>query len=361
MGSTGDPITVLPGRTTEVGKIMLEPLSSPWKIYTIGSSVEYGECDKGGENTSIAIGPEDQSVHISYYDYDNLSINYATNGSGDWDIVPLISYGYGYSSIAVDREGYAHVGYLNYPGLYYATNESGSWDISVADNGSNGSVVNSFTSTAVTSKGTPYIIYIVDYDRDTIEIFNDGGGFEGNYASIALDSSDFIHISYYDDEKRILGYASNSDNGTWFSRPADTANSVGEYTSIAVDQKDSSAHISYYDANIGDLKYATNANPADTASKWIVDRVDEVGGVGLYTSIALDASGIVHITYYDFENGNLKYAKGVLGCWVTDSMDTLGDVGLYTSVAIDSKDNLHISYYDLDNCALKYATKEILR
>ena len=75
----------------------------------------------------------------------------------------------------------------------------------------------------------------------------------------------------------------------------------------------------------------------------------------MYTSLATDASGKVHISYYDYDNSNLKYATNASGAWVTTTVDSDGVVGLYTSIAIDSGVKVHISYYDYDNYDLKYA------
>jgi hypothetical protein len=36
-----------------------------------------------------------------------------------------------------------------------------------------------------------------------------------------------------------------------------------------------------------------------------------------------------------------------------------GDTGRYTSIAVDDNFNVHISYYDVENGELKYATKAI--
>ncbi len=61
----------------------------------------------------------------------------------------------------------------------------------------------------------------------------------------------------------------------------------------------------------------------------------------------------------DATNYDLKYATNASGAWVTSTIDSAGDVG--TSIAIDSSNNVHISYYDYyddTNADLKYATNQ---
>jgi hypothetical protein len=97
----------------------------------------------------------------------------------------------------------------------------------------------------------------------------------------------------------------------WVAETVDSDGDVGSYTSIAMDSLDY-VHISYYDATNDDLKYATNAS-----GSWVTETVDSAEDVGRYTSIALDSSDNVHISYYDDTNGDLKYATNVTGSWMT--------------------------------------------
>jgi hypothetical protein len=130
---------------------------------------------------------------------------------------------------------------------------------------------------------------------------------------------------------------------------------VGQFSSIALDSSDN-PHISYYkriSSDQGDLKYATKAS-----GSWVTEWVDGLtteDKLGRYTSIALDSSGYAHISYYDATNGDLKYATNASGSWVTEPVDWGGDVGQHTSIALDSSGYAHISYWDVSNGDLKYA------
>ena len=81
---------------------------------------------------------------------------------------------------------------------------------------------------------------------------------------------------------------------------------MGYYTSIAIDSNDA-VHISYYDTTNVDLKYATCSSGCTSASNWDNVSVDTTGDVGRYSSIAIDSNDAVHISYYDATNDDLKY------------------------------------------------------
>jgi len=95
--------------------------------------------------------------------------------------------------------------------------------------------------------------------------------------------------------------------------------------------------------------------------------VDVLGtdDVGQDTSIAIESPSTVHISYYDYTNQELKYVtnKGVTpgagNCtdtnWDCALVDSTGDVGMYSSIAIDTTDTIHISYYDNSYFDLKHA------
>lgn len=227
--------------------------------------------------------------------------------------------------------------------------------------------------------------------------FVDSRGNIGLYTSIALDSNDYPHISYYDETDGDLRYVRWTGSG-WLISIVDRAGDVGLYTSIALDTGDY-PHISYYRKDSGDLKYAwfdgdqfqirTIDNAGDTGlytsialgsdntprisyykksrgalkfaelngTMWRTEVVDDSGDVGLYTSLALNSTGVPHITYYDKTNGDLKYILGNETGWnVSMVIDRKGDVGLYSSLALSFDDVPYVSYYDKTHGDLKYAT-----
>ncbi|UJS17063.1 MAG: Ig-like domain-containing protein [Candidatus Jettenia sp.] len=346
--------------------------SGSWKIATVDNSGDVGLY------TSIAIDTFG-NAHVSYYDLDNSDLKYATNASGSWITYPIDGTGDvgQYTSLAVDTFNKVHISYYDDTNgdLKYATNASGSWMIENVDNSGD---VGQYTSIAVGISGEVHMSYYDVTYGNLKYVTNTSGSWEktdvdssgqntGLYTSIGIDALGKIYISYYDKDNGDLKYATNA-SGLWTKKnisdflvkEIDREGDVGLYTSLAVEPS-GKIHISYYDTTNDDLKYATDAShsfiglEADKG-KYVAEKVDNGRYVGMYSSIAVDMSGKMHISYYDGTNGNLMYATNASGLWVRKTVDHKGDVGWYTSIAVDKQGKVHISYYNWTHKILKYAT-----
>ena len=146
------------------------------------------------------------------------------------------------------------------------------------------------------------------------------------------------------------------DEETSFIKTIDSAGTVGEHTSMAVDG--SKVYISYYDSTNGDLKFARSDDGGKTWAPGNIKTVDSTDSVGTNTSIAVNGSN-VFISYCDNLHLNLKFAKSTDGGNTWDpanikTVDSTLNVGWYTSIAVDGS-NVYISYYDIVNEDLKFA------
>ncbi|MCD4666332.1 hypothetical protein K8R47_00815 [archaeon] len=178
----------------------------------------------------------------------------------------------------------------------------------------------------------------------------DFGGDVGKFTSLAFDSNDIPHISYNDNTNDDLKYAKYvSTNGncgpsnSWQCTTIDSGGDVGKWTSIAVDSNDN-IHISYYDLTNKDLKYAYYDG------SWDILTIDDIGDKGMYSSIAVDSNDNPHISYMKENNPypgftTLKYAY-YDGLWYSDISTGAPpfNSGGYTSIEIDSNDNIYIAY-----------------
>ncbi|MCJ7737185.1 MAG: hypothetical protein MUQ10_07720 [Anaerolineae bacterium] len=205
----------------------------------------------------------------------------------------------------------------------------------------------------------------------------DSGPNVGRYCSLAVERG-VIDVAYQDSAVGELRYARGLNTAPILWGPPQivdrriSPSTTGLYTSMKV-QTSAPAFISYYTSNPGgvdELKLAHrvssggNCGHGTALGHWQCDTIHTGGGVGQYTSLALDATGDAHIAYYDAGNGDLRYATNSSGnncgpgnTWTCYAVSTLNDVGRYASMYVDSASNFHIAYYDATNDLLKYAYK----
>jgi len=300
--------------------------------------------------------------HLSYYNETTEDLKYAYHDGTSWSFATPDGTGNAGrgSSIALDSSEYPHISYQGGTTfLKYAYKDGSGWHETTAD-----SNPCSYTSIAIDSSDHPHIaFYRTDtqdlgytyYNGSTWSAYNvETDGTVGQYPSIVLDGSDYPHVSYAKylgapDNYNILRYAFK-DAGGWHLSTADSGTDRGYYTSIVLYGGD--PFISHNDASYNDLIFTTYDGG------WSSVAVDTTDSVGTFTSIAVDSAGNPHISYYQATALNLKYAFYDGAGWQLRTIDSAGDVGQFTSLALDSEGYPHITYYDATNGDLKYAYVE---
>ena len=197
-------------------------------------------------------------------------------------------------------------------------------------------------------------VSVPDQEWHIETVANDASLSSTRIVSLVLDASGRPHISYYYRSPcqsfpchppQYLKYA-RWTGSRWAIQTVDDTRDAGMGNSLALDAS-GRPHISYFDPHNWAVKYARW-----TGSRWIIQTVGS-SGPNANTSLALDASGRAHISYYNALG--LKYARWTGSRWAIQTVDSAGRVGRYPSLALDASGYPHISYYDPTNRDLKYA------
>jgi hypothetical protein len=331
--------------------------SGSWTVERVDTSTAAGQ-------TSTSIDTDSSNkAHISYYDSTNQALMYATNSSGSWASQSGLdsdgdTVNGEWSSIFVDSSsGDAYIAYYNgsKANLKLTDNSGGSFTSAGVDFAGTQGKYNSIDGDSLGR------VHISQYDETNGDLrlaigtrspytFNNGStgdrfavdtsGDVGKYSSIVVQSNDVTYIAYYDATNTSLklatvtyvgggsGNCGTSSNWNCSTQTIDNGGTsdVGQYTSIALDSINK-VHISYYDATNGNLKYATNAGVTPGSgncsgnTNYNCEIVYSTGDVGKYSSLAIDSSDNVHISFLDDTNDTLKYATGTAGSFTTETVD----------------------------------------
>ncbi|MBL7135986.1 MAG: T9SS type A sorting domain-containing protein [Candidatus Marinimicrobia bacterium] len=216
-----------------------------------------------------------------------------------------------WNSIIIAGDGYPHIAYKYYKDytsyLKYAYKDASGWHRAVAD-----SMPTDFNyiSMALDGNNNPHISYYDGNVRDLKYAYWDGSNWQtetvdsigkvGKFSSIALDSLDYPCIAYMDGTNYGVKYA-RWDGSSWQIETVESDIGYGFYTSLALDANDC-PHISSAEY-MSDLRFAYW-----DGSNWQIEVVDNTVGCD-WTSLAINDSGYSHIAYYDADLGDLKYAK----------------------------------------------------
>ena len=220
------------------------------------------------------------------------------------------------------------------------------------------------------------------------------------YSSMAIDSSGYVHVSYYDITNAAFKYATNA-TGSWVTETVDsgsalTVNEVLYDTpngAITVFRGQSADNTSLLEGKItvtftiGSVAYSevdnrlgafynTNAKITSSTINYTTGAIaitfttapDNTTDIALaiahdkYSSIVIDGSDLPHISYYDYHtsitNGNLKFAsRDADGNWTLNTLDSTGNVGLYSYLTLHNS-FFYITYYDSHLDIIKLISNE---
>jgi hypothetical protein len=283
-----------------------------------------------------------EKLHITYLDYTNETVKYATNTSGPWvtQAVGPASSSHWAPSIALDGSGGAHISYIGNDGLEHATNASGVWVTETVDSrgGSSSIAVDAAGKVHISYSGT---VYATNVSGSWVTEVVDPAG--GSGSSLALDGGDKAHICYRSNDYNLV-YATNA-SGSWLTEIVDTSH--GKIHSIALDSSDN-AHIAYSGEDYVH-KYATNASGA-----WMTQAVGSPEPrIRLDPSIALDGSDKVHMSYRSetclfyplCSNTFLMYATNASGRWESWVASQTFGYGDDNSIAVCDSGTIYISHH----------------
>jgi hypothetical protein len=253
-----------------------------------------------------------------------------------------------YTSLELDGDDYPHVTYYDArPGyverLAYRYQDADGWHtdnpIFTPDD------TGKYTSLVLDDQGRPYVS---GYDLDSgnlIWAWHTGFGWiemtrltfnvdDGWDTCIALDQDGDPYITFYDARfgDLYLMYRDGKENWLDTKLYGTDSDNVGRYSSIAFDSQNT-YHVSFYDASNDALRYLKQGSAVQT--------LDSGPAVGEYTSLAVDSQDHPHVSYSCGER--LCYARFDGANWITE---TVYSVGQFTSLALDVDDHPYISYYD---------------
>jgi hypothetical protein len=334
-----------------------------WSVETVDS---FGDV---GQFTDIAVTADD-TVCISYYDLVKKDLKFARLINSDWSITVVDSEGAvgKFAQLALDSFGNPHISYYDETlhVLKHAYFNGMEWLREVVDSSGD---VGEDNAIAIDSTNQIHISYHDESNADLkyaksasngwdVEVV-DSIGDTGELSSITLDKDGNPHISYTNRYDYHLYHAYYLDNN-WVIETVDDTSVLYGSTFITYDP-DGFIHILYYDV-IPDhfsLKHAYQSHDG-----WHIEIIDPylwgtfgTGGA----NIVFDHLGRIHVGYFDWAWQSVNYACKINGIWnleIIDPPDWNGSyVGAHAALAVDSQGILHMSYMDMNNLDLKYACK----
>jgi hypothetical protein len=210
--------------------------------------------------------------HISFHDstYAEINLKYAHKSSGGWQVSVVDKLPIGitglYNSIAIDSGGKPHISYYNYynGGLWYASWNGSSWDKMPVDNIDSAGF---YSSLALDSLNHPHICYADEinyyvkyatyngsqWSVKTLTAADPGrADMRDSICSIEIGSGNVPYVSYFSKIDRHLAIA-HPVIGSWVSEIVDASGDNGEQNSLGM--YNGVPYIAYYHSSNKDLQF----------------------------------------------------------------------------------------------------------
>ncbi|MFU8806805.1 MAG: hypothetical protein ACNA8W_23565 [Bradymonadaceae bacterium] len=267
-----------------------------------------------------------------------------------------------HTAIAYDSAGGLHVAATSFDGALLHSLDDGQWSSSTISPTARGRIGLAFNGESPhvcvhLESATLLVHYGLDEESAWASTTVDGSvaaeARYGNYCSIAVSPDGVVHIAYEDNQFRRLKYA-RLDGDVWSKDVADSEDQdfVGTYISLVLDS-DGAPHISYRAGVVGTPSIRLTSWQQGQWQTRIVDA--DAGSIANFTSLAVDSSDGLHITYFDVNGGVLKYAEPSGAGWDVRAVAPVGDeVEVHSVIAVDEDGRRHIVFFDGVNRRLMY-------
>jgi hypothetical protein len=169
--------------------------------------------------------------------------------------------------------------------------------------------------------------------------------------ALFIDSGGSLHLSFKNLKENTISYANNK-SGSWAMEDIETLGSDEEtlqsVSSIGIDGS-GKVHISYFSTVDDDLQYLTNKS-----GQWVQEQIEQKAFCGEDNHLGVDSSGHVHVVY-DCEG--VRYATNESGTWAHEEISSEFGVVGFCSMTMDDNDVLHVAYSETYDGRVYYATR----
>jgi hypothetical protein len=308
-----------------------------------------------GERNALAVDSAGK-LHVAYSvvswlpvprTWGPTELRYASNASGSWSSLPVVSdfAPYHRPAIAVDDSARVHMAFASATNQFPSYAQSANaWQVEPVSSDAVRGIALALDDggTARLVYGHPSALRYASRATGAWSVTDAPGAGGSTDPAFGIDSLGQAHVVFLDSTNQSLRYSTNA-GGTWATSVIEPPGASYWYSPALAMDGAGAVHAVYYDGAGQDLRYATNKSGA-----WQATVVDAAGDVGGRPSIAVTAAGVAHVAYLDFGNGRLKYATNESGAWRTFVLDNAGGGSIGwgdTAIGIDGTGRITILYH----------------